>query len=156
MTIKERLNADLKEAMKARQGARVACLRMLKAKILEKEVELRTKHGPDHELEDEEALAVISAYAKQRRDSIDSFRQGGREDLVAKEEAELEVISSYLPRQLGRDELQKIVREAIEEAGAGSAADLGRVMKIVMPRVKGAADGKLVNQLVREELGRST
>lgn len=152
MTIKERLNADLKEAMKARQAARVGCLRMLKAKILEKEVELRAKHGPDHELGDEEALAVISAYAKQRRDSIDGFRQGGREDLVTKEEAELDVVSAYLPRQLDRDELQRIVREAIEEAGAASAADLGRVMKIVMPRVKGAADGKLVNQLVREEL----
>jgi uncharacterized protein YqeY len=153
MTIKERLDTDLKEALKARQTPRVDCLRMLKARILEREVELRAKRGPDHQLGDEEAQAVIAAYAKQRRDSIESFRQGGRADLVAKEEAELEVIGAYLPRQLGREELQRIVREAIGEAGATSAADLGKVMKIVMPRVKGVADGKLINQIVHEELG---
>jgi len=152
VTIKERLDADLREALRARQTVRVACLRMLKAKILEKEVELRAQRGRDCKLEEGEAQAVIGAYAKQRRDSIESFRQGGREDLAAKEEAELEIVTAYLPRQLGRDELERIVAEAIEEAGAASAADLGRVMKIVMPRVKGAADGKLVNQIVREKL----
>jgi len=152
VTIKERLDADLKDALKARQARRVDCLRMLKAKILEGEVELRAERGRDYKLTDEEAQAVISTYAKQRRDSIEGFRQGGREDLVAKEEAELEIVSAYLPRQLGRDEIERIVTEAIAEAGAASAADLGRVMKLVMPRVKGAADGKLVNQIVREKL----
>jgi len=153
VTIKERLDADLKEALKARQARRVDCLRMLKAKILEREVELRVERGLDCKLADDEAQAVIAAYAKQRRDSIESFRQGGREDLASKEEAELEIVTAYLPRQLGREELERIVAAAIAEAGAASAADLGRVMKLVMPRVKGAADGKLVNQIVREKLG---
>jgi len=153
VTIKERLDADLKEAMRAKQAARVDCLRMLKARILDKEVELRAARGRDCKLEDDEAQAVISAYAKQRRDSIESFRRGGREDLAVKEEAELEIVNAYLPRQLGREELERIVAQAVEEAGAASAADLGRVMKLVMPRVKGAADGKLVNRLVREKLG---
>lgn len=153
MTIKERLDADLREALKARQARRVDCVRMLKAKILEREVELRAERGLDCKLADDEAQAVIAAYAKQRRDSIESFRQGGREDLASKEEAELEIVTAYLPRQLGREELERIVAAAIAEAGAASAADLGRVMKLVMARVKGAADGKLVNQIVREKLG---
>ena len=152
MTIRERLDADLKEALKAKQSARVGCLRMLKAKILEREVELRTTRGVGHRLEDDEVREVLTAYAKQRRDSIESFRAGGREDLVAKEEAELELVLAYLPRQLGPEELERIVVEAVAEAGATSAADLGRVMKLVMPRVKGVADGKLVNRIVREKL----
>jgi uncharacterized protein YqeY len=152
MTIKERLNEDLKAAMKARDTIRLDCLRMLKSKILEKEVTLRAKEGVDYELTDEQVIEVASSYAKQRRDSIESYRQGGREELAAKEETELAIIESYLPKQLSRDQIVEIVRSAIEETGASSAKDMGAVMKAVMPRVKGQADGKLVNQIVHEAL----
>jgi uncharacterized protein YqeY len=153
MSLKDRINADLKDALKAKETLRVNCLRMLKARIQEREVELRAERGAKHELEDEEILPVLSAYAKQRRDSIESFRRGGREDLATKEEAELDVIAGYLPRQLPPEEIGRIVQEAITETGAASARDLGKVMKLVMGRVKGAADGKLVNRIVREKLG---
>jgi len=152
MSIKHRLQADLKEALKARDTLRVACLRMLKSKVLEREVALRADRGKDYELEDEETMAVIAAYGKQRRDSIESFRQAGRDDLAGKEEAELAIVNVYLPRQLSGDEIERIVREAIEESGATSSRDMGKVMKLVMPRVKGAADGKRVNEIVRASL----
>jgi uncharacterized protein YqeY len=126
---------------------------MLKSRMMEAEVERRATHGTGYELQDEEALAVIAAYAKQRRDSIDAYRQGGREDLAAKEEAELAVVQEYLPRQLSADEVRAIVSGAIAESGASSAKDMGAVMKLVMPKVKGVSDGKLVNQIVRELLG---
>lgn len=125
---------------------------MLKARLQERELELRGKHGRDYAITDEEALAAISSYAKQRRDSIESYRQGGREELAAGEEAELAIVSEYLPRQLGDEELRRVIREAITEAGAASPKDAGSVMKLVMPRVKGAADGKLVSRLVQELL----
>jgi uncharacterized protein YqeY len=152
MSIKQRLDADLKTAMKAREPTAVSCIRMLKSKLLEREVALRGKHGVDYRIADEEALAVISGYAKQRRDSIESYRQGGREELAAAEEAELEIVRRYLPKQLSPDELRELIGGAIVEAGASSVKDLGSVMKLVVPRTKGAADGKTVNRLVRELL----
>jgi uncharacterized protein YqeY len=152
MSLKQRLETDLRTAVKAQDKMRVACLRMLKSKILEKEVSFRGKRGADYVLTDEEAVEVIGSYGKQRKDSIESFRQGGRDDLVAKEQAELKIIQEYLPEQMSEDEIRSIVLEAIAEAGATSAKDMGAVMKVVMPRVKGAADGKLVNRIVREQL----
>jgi len=152
MTIKERIVADLTAAMKAKDSARLSVVRMLKAKMLEAEVALRGKRGLAYQLEDPEALAVIQAYAKQRRDSIDAYRNGGRIDLAAKEEAELVLIQTYLPRQLTPDEVREVVREAIATVGATSAKEMGAVMKLVAPRVKGLADGKLVNEMVRELL----
>jgi uncharacterized protein YqeY len=152
MSIKRKLESDFKEALKARETLRVGCLRMLKSKILEREVALRADRGKDYELEDDEAQAVIAAYGKQRRDSIESFRQAGRDDLADKEEAELAIVNAYLPRQLSGEEIERIVREAIEESGATSPRDMGKVMKLVMPRVKGAADGKRVNEIVRASL----
>jgi uncharacterized protein YqeY len=153
MSIKKRLDEDIKTAMKAREVLRLSCLRMLKSKILEKEVALRAKEGVNYQLDDEQVIEVASSYAKQRRDSIESYRQGGREDLASKEEAELAVVESYLPQQLSREEVGDIVRLAVEESGAASIKDMGAVMQAVMPQVKGRADGKLVNQIVREELG---
>jgi uncharacterized protein YqeY len=152
MTMKKRLEDDLKQAMKAREALRLSCLRMLKSKIQEREVALRAKEGVDYQLSDEEVIEVASSYAKQRRDSIESYRQGGREELAVKEEAELAIIEGYLPQQLSREEIVVIVRGAIEESGAESIKDMGAVMKVVMPQVKGQADGKLVNQVVREQL----
>ena len=152
MTIQERLTADMKVAMKAGEKQRVGCIRMLLAKLKDQTVALRTEHGPEHRLTDEQALAAIGAYGKQRRDSIEAYENAGREDLAARERAELEIVSVYLPQQLGEDELRGIVQQAVAEAGATSMQQIGAVMKLVMPRVKGLADGKLVNRLVRELL----
>ncbi len=153
MSIKKRLDTEMKDAMKQRDQLRLGCIRMLKSRLLEREVALRGKHGKDYAITDEEALTVISTYAKQRRDSIDSYRQAGRDDLVAAEEAELSIVTDYLPRQLSADDLRAMIKEAIAESGAASIKELGKVMKIIVPRTKGAADGKLVSQLVRELLG---
>jgi len=155
MSIKARLDSDMKQAMKTRDQPTLACIRMLKSKLLEREVALRGERGRDYAITDDEATQVIASYAKQRRDSIDSYRQGGREDLAQAEEAELAVVARYLPRQLSEEEIVGLIREAVAEAGAQSIQDLGRVMKLVAPRTKGLADGKLVNRLVREALGGS-
>jgi uncharacterized protein YqeY len=152
MSIKERLEEDLKQAMRAREGTRVTCIRMLKSKLLEREVALRTVKGKDYRIEDDEALSVISTYAKQRRDSIESYRQGGRDDLVASEQAELQIVTGYLPKQLTEPELRLLIEEAITESGAASAKEMGNVMKLVVPRTKGLADGKLVSQIVKQLL----
>jgi len=152
MSIKQRLDTDMKQAMKGRDRPRVSCIRMLKSKLLEREVALRAKHGTDYEITEEEAQSVIATYAKQRRDSIDSYRKGGRDDLVADEQAELEIVSTYLPQQLSEAELRPLVQQAISESGAESVQDIGKVMKVLMPRTKGKADGKQVNRIVRELL----
>jgi uncharacterized protein YqeY len=154
MTLKQRLMDDVKVAMKAGDKTRVDCLRMVRSKILEQEVDLRADKGRDYELDDEEATRVLASYAKQRRDSIDSYRQGGREDLAVREEAELKIIEEYLPSQLSEDALREIVSQAVAESGASSPKEMGMVMKIVMPRVRGAADGKLVNRIVQEILAK--
>ena len=117
--------------------------------ILEREIASRGEEVAGT-LSDEQMQAIVTTYAKQRRDSITSYREGGRDDLVQQEEAELAIVTEYLPRQLSEEEIRKIVAEAIEESGASSPRDLGAVMKLAMPRVKGAADGKRVNQIARE------
>jgi len=153
MSIKARLEADIKSAMKAGDRARLSCLRMLKSKILEREVELRAGREPGYSLSDEETVEVIAGYAKQRRDSIEGFERGGREAQACREREELEIVTGYLPEQLSEEQLRGIVQEAIAACGASSARQMGEVMKIVMPRVKGAADGKQVSRIARELLG---
>jgi uncharacterized protein YqeY len=155
MTIAERLEADMKAALRARDTARLGAIRLIRAQLQAREVALREKHGRDWKITDEEALAALAAYAKQRRDSIEGYRAGGREEQALEEEHELAVVNEYLPQQLGPDELRAIVREAVAQSGATSAKDLGQVMKLVLPRVKGQADGRVVNELVREALGGS-
>jgi uncharacterized protein YqeY len=152
MSIRERLETEMKEAMRAKESVRLGVIRMLRAKLLEREVELRAARGRDYKLEDAEAVAVIASYAKQRRDSIEGYRQGGRADLVTSEEAELAVVQGYLPEQLPESEIRRLVDEAVAAAGATSARDMGAVMKLLMPRVKGKADGGLVNRIVRDRL----
>ncbi len=149
MSAKARILDDIKTAMKARDQLRLDTLRMVKSKIQEKEVELRGKKGRDHVLEEEDIQQVLTTAAKQRRDSIESFRAGGREELAVKEEKELAIIEEYLPQQLSDDALKALVQEAVEEAGATSPKDMGKVMKAVMPKVKGRADGKRINAVVR-------
>ena len=151
--LKQQILDDLKDAMRARDKLRLAVVRMLKAEIQKQEVDLRTTKGRDYALDDDEVLAVVSRAAKQRRESITSFRSGGREDLASREEAELGILEAYLPRQLGADEIGKLVDAAIAASGATGARDMGKVMKVLMPEVKGRADGKLVNQIVKERLG---
>ncbi len=153
MSIRQRIVDDLRTAMKSGAKDRTEVLRMVKARIQEAEVSLRASKGLTYELADPEAVSVLQTYAKQRREAIESFRQGGRADLAAKEAAELAIVQEYLPAQLSADDLRRIVREAIAEAGATSARDVGRVMKLVMPKVKGAADGKEVNRVATELLG---
>ena len=152
MSFQEKLLGDIKAAMKARDQLRLDTLRMVKAKIQEKEVELRGKKGREHVLEDGEILQVLTTAAKQRRDSIESFRSGGREELAAKEEQELAIIQEFLPKQLSDEDLERLVKEAVEETGAASPKDMGKVMKAVMPKVKGQADGKRINAAVRKLL----
>jgi len=152
MSLRQRIEDDLKTALKAGDKQRLSCLRMVKSKVQEKQVELRGKQGPEAKLSDDDVTSVVTAYAKQRRDSIESFEQGGREDLAAKERAELEILGAYLPQQMSEDEVAVIVDEAVRESGASEPKDMGAVMKLVMPKVKGRADGKLVNRIVQSRL----
>ena len=147
MAFLDDLNATLKEALKSRDEVKVSTIRMIKASLKNKEIE---KTGS---LTDDEILSVLSTLAKQRRESIEQFAAAGRQDLVAKESRELEIVQSYLPEQLSSDELDGIIRSAISESGATSVNDLGKVMKVLMPKVKGVADGKVVNQRVKDLLG---
>ena len=145
-TIPQRLDAELKEALKSRNELKLSVLRMLKASLKNKEIEKMRK------LSDEEIISVLSSMAKQRRDSIEQFSAAGRSDLAEKETKELEIVQSYLPSQLSPEELDRIIYSAIRECNASAPGDLGKVMKIVAPLTKGTADGKVVNQRVKELL----
>ncbi|MDI6890983.1 MAG: GatB/YqeY domain-containing protein [Thermodesulfovibrionales bacterium] len=146
MSLLQRLDVDLKVAMKKSDSLRTSVLRMVKAAIKNKQIE---KRG---ELFEEDIISVVSMLSKQRRESIELFSKGGREDLAEKERQELEILQSYLPRQLTPEELDRLIIEAIKESSAEGIKDMGKVMRILMPRVKGAADGRIVNQRVRELL----
>jgi len=144
--LKETLNEDLKTSLKAGEKLKLSTIRMLLSEIKNAEI---AKRG---ELTDEELLAVAAREARKRNEAIEEFSKGGRQDLVDKETYELSVLEQYLPEQMPEDEVRRIVAETIEEVGASTPADLGKVMGSLMPKVKGKADGKKVNQLVREML----
>lgn len=146
MGLKEKLIKDMEEAMKAKDKVRLSTIRMINSLIKNAEID---KRG---ELTDEEIVSLLQKYAKQRRESIELYEKGGRQDLVEKEKAELAIVESYLPEQMGEDEIRKVVEEAIAETGASSLKDLGKIMKIVIPKVKGKADGSVVNRIARELL----
>ena len=152
MGIEAQLQADQTVAIKARDTRKLSCIRMLRSRLQEAAVAVRSKRGKQAVLDEAEAMAVVAAYAKQRRDSIDAYSKAGRDQMAAEEKAELEIISTYLPAQMGDDELRTIVTESVAASGARSAKDMGDVMKLVMPRVKGQADGKRVKQFVHEAL----
>lgn len=149
MSLKEKLANDMKEAMKAREAgkARLSVIRLVRGAIRQIEIDQKV------ELDDEGVLAVISKEVKQRRDSIEEFKKGGREDLVAQNEADIAILMEYLPAQLSEAEVKALVEEAVAAVGATGPKDMGKVMKELMPKVKGKADGKLVNQLVKEAIG---
>ncbi len=146
MSVLDTLNSDLKDAMRAGDKAKLEVIRGLKSDIKYKEIEL--KHPPT----EEDVIAVLSSAAKKRRDSIEQFRAGGREDLATKEESELVIISHYLPKQLSDEELVGLITAAIEASGAKAPADLGKVMKEVMPQVKGRADGNRLREIIAAKL----
>jgi uncharacterized protein YqeY len=150
MTLSERIDSDLKEAMRAKDAARLAVLRMLKSALKYSAIE---KAGAESQLDDTEAAQVIRKQVKQRQDSIEQFEKGGRHELAAKEKAELEILNAYLPKGLHPDELAKIVRETIGEVGATSKAQMGAVMKALQGKVAGRADGKTLSQEVQKQLG---
>ncbi len=146
-SLKERIDADLKEAMRSKDELGTSVLRMLKSAVKYKEVE-----PGGHALEDAGVLAVIQTLIKQRRDSVEQFRAGGRPELAEKEEREIARLQSYLPAQMSPDELRAEVRAVIAQVGAKGPKDMGAVMKALMPRVQGKAEGKAVSEAVKAEL----
>ena len=149
MTLPERIDTDLKDAMRAKDAARLGVLRMLKSALKYSAIE---KSGAEGSLADADAMQVIRKQVKQRQDSIESFEKGGRPELAAKEKEELAILQEYLPQQLATDELQKIVRDTIAELNASTKAQMGAVMKAVQAKVAGRADGKTVSQEVQRQL----
>ncbi|MDH4129309.1 MAG: GatB/YqeY domain-containing protein [Spirochaetota bacterium] len=163
MILKEKISSDLKEALKEKDELRVSVLRMVSAAITNREIEKRTKlskekSGEDLEkesqLNDDEIISIFFSEVKKRKDSIDQYEKGGRQDLAKKEYQEIKILQTYLPEQLDENELKRLVKEAINKSGAINIKDISKVMGILMPQIKGKADGALVNKIVREELNK--
>ncbi len=148
MNLKEKISSDLKNALREKKTIDLSVLRMLQSAIRNKEIEKKKRNG----LNDDEVVEVISSEIKKRKEAIEGYTKGQRQDLADKEKSEFEVLMSYMPKQMGEMEIREEVKKAIQEAGAKAPGELGKVMKILMPRVKGKADGALVNKVVREEL----
>ena len=146
MGLREKIDADVKEALKSGAKEKVSTLRMLNAALKNKQIDKRRP------LTEEEVVETVRTLIKQRKDSIEQFTKGGRQDLVDKETAEVTVLEAYLPAQLSREEVDAMVREAIAQTGAQGAKDMGKVMKALLPLVGGRADGKLVSELVKNAL----
>ena len=149
MSLKAQLTSDLKDAMRQHDERRRDVLRFTLAALQNAEIAAR------EELDEPAAMAVLAKEAKQRRDSIEEFRKADRQDLVTKEEAELAVLKPYLPEQLSREEITQAAREAIQEAGASGPQEMGKVMAVLMPRLRGRADGRQVSEVVQELLAGS-
>jgi uncharacterized protein YqeY len=149
MTLSERVDADLKDAMRARDATKLGVLRMLKSAMKYAAIE---KSGAEAEISDAEAVQVIRTQVKQRRASIESFEKGGRPELAAKEKEEMSVLNGYLPQQMATDELTKIVRDTIAELNATSKAQMGAVMKALQAKIGGRVDGKTLSQEVQRQL----
>ncbi|MFB1050772.1 GatB/YqeY domain-containing protein [Paraliobacillus sp. JSM ZJ581] len=147
MSLLERLNQDMKVAMKSKDKEKLSVIRMVKASLQNESI----KFGKD-ELSEEEEVTVLSREVKQRKDSLHEFKEAGRDDLVEKLVAELNVLQAYMPEQLSSERLEKIVLQTIEEVNATSKKEMGKVMGVLMPKVKGKADGTEVKQLVQKHL----
>ncbi|HSE46884.1 MAG TPA: GatB/YqeY domain-containing protein [Gemmatimonadales bacterium] len=162
-TLKDRIHADLADAMRARDEARKSALRLLMAAIRNAEIPAAPEDEADLEriaaegkgagLDDEAVIEVIQKQVKQRRDSIDQYLKADRQDLVDKEQAELDVLETYLPQQASREEIEAAARKAVAETGAAGPRDMGKVMPVVMAQFKGRADGRVVSEVVRSLLG---
>jgi uncharacterized protein YqeY len=150
MNLRERISEDLKAAMKSGDKIRLETLRTMRAVLLEKEIE---KRGPGPGMTPEDEVSTLTSAAKKRKESMDLFTKGGRPELAHQEELELAIIQEYLPRQLSMEEIAGLIKGAIAQTGASGPSDFARVMPLVMKQVKGKADGKLVQELVRKALG---
>ncbi|WMT42395.1 GatB/YqeY domain-containing protein [Paenibacillus sp. D2_2] len=146
MNLSERLNEDMKQAMKSQDKFKLSTIRMVRSTIKNLEIDLKRT------LDDNEVLDILSREIKQRKDALQEFEKAGREDLATSARAEVEIIAVYLPKQLTEEEIKVIVQQTIQETGASSKADMGKLMGALMPKVKGLADGKLVNQVVQQAL----
>ena len=146
MQLRERLTAEMKAAMKNRDALKLSVIRMILSSVKNRDIELR------HELGDAEITETIATLCKQRRESIRLFKEAGRQELVDKEEAELALMTEFLPQQLTREELEALVMQAIADTQASGGKDMGKVMKALLPSVSGRADGKLVSEVVKEKL----
>jgi len=146
MDIREQVSVAMIKAAKARDKETLSTLRMVRSALHNKEIDLKDQFG------EKEVLQVLSSMIKQRKDSVEQFKQGGRLDLAAKETREIKVIQGFMPEQLSEEDLHAQIEQAIEEAGATSIRDMGKVMKLLMPRVTGKADGKAVGEAVKARL----
>ena len=146
MSLKQKLQEDLKSSMKNKDTVKKSVITLIRASIKQYEVDNRVELG------DDEIVDLIAKQLKQTRDSREEFAKAGREDLVSKAEAEIEVLKEYLPQQLSEEELNTIIKETISEVGATSMKDMGKIMSVVRPKVKGRADGKIINELVKANL----
>ncbi len=148
MSLQDRLYEDMKKAMKAREAGklRLSVIRMSRAALKNRAIEL------GHDLSEEEIIEVLAKEVRMRRDALPEYRRAGDPEKIAELESEIEILMEYLPQQLSKDEITQLAREVIVSVGADSERDLGKVMGVLMPKVKGRADGKLVNQVVRELL----
>lgn len=146
MSVMERLDQDMKQAMKDRAALKLSVIRMVKAALKNEEI------NQGRLLSDDEVLTILTRELKQRRESLHEFEKAGREELASKTREEIDVLSAYLPAQLSEDEIREIVREAIASINASSKKEMGKVMGAIMPKVKGRADGNLVQKIVSEEL----
>lgn len=149
--ILDKINEDYKNAVKEKDEAKRDTLNMLKSAIKYREIELR---GNNKELTEEEIISVIQKEIKKRKEAIELYEKGGREDLASKERREVEILESYLPKQLTEDEIRQMCKEVIESVGASSPSDIGKVMKEIMPKVKGRADGSVVKRIVEKMLSK--
>lgn len=147
MSLLDHLNQDMKQAMKNKEKEKLVVIRMVKAALQNEAIKLG-----NNELSAEEELTVLSRELKQRKDSLQEFKNADRLDLVEKTQAEIDVLVKYMPEQLSEEEVAEIVKQTISEVNATSKADMGKVMGAIMPKVKGKADGSLVNKLVQQQL----
>lgn len=147
MSLSDRLNEDMKQAMKSQDKFKLSVIRMVRSTIKNSEIDLKRA------LDDNEVLDVLTREIKQRKDSLQEFTKAGRDDLADSLKAELVILAEYMPQQLSEEEVKAIVQQTIQQIGASSKADMGKVMTALMPQVKGRADGKLINQLVQQLLG---
>lgn len=148
MGLKEQIPEDIKNALRNKSALELSVLRMLQSALKNKEIDKNKA-----ELTDEDVISVVGAEIKKRRDAAKEFEKVNRADAADQEKAEIEILMKYMPEQMGEDEIRNIVKKAVEETGAQGMKDIGKVMKILMPQVKGKADGSVVNTIVREELG---
>ena len=163
MDLKQKIDADFKETFRAIDQVALSTLRMLNAAIKNREVEKRTKLSKTEQdikkleelskLTEDEIIQVVSSEIKRRREAAEQYMQGGRVELAQKEEKEAKILAGYLPEQLSEEEIRKLVKEAIQKSNAQGVKDTGKVMGILMPQVKGKADGNFVGKIVKEELG---